>query len=94
MAPPDEISEHSDFDMLNAELTQFARCIREQRTYPVPIADILHGMSVFDAVVRSACSNSIGRKGEEPVPPACILGLSALAFLVRRRTVAIKGGRS
>jgi predicted dehydrogenase len=59
MAPPDEISEHPDFDMLNAELTQFARCIREQRTYPVPIADILHGMSVFDAVVRSACSNSI-----------------------------------
>jgi predicted dehydrogenase len=58
-APPDEISEHPNFDMLNAELTEFARCIRDQRVYPVPIAEILHGMSVFDAVVRSAGSNSI-----------------------------------
>ena len=59
MAPPDEISEHPDFDMLNAELTEFARCIRDRRSYPVPIADILHGMSVFEAVVRSARNNSI-----------------------------------
>src|SRR5712692_5476555 len=59
MAPPDEISEHPDFDMLNAELTEFGRCIRDRRSYPVPIADILHGMSVFDAVVRSARSNGI-----------------------------------
>jgi predicted dehydrogenase len=58
-APPDEISEHPNFDMLHAELTEFARCIRDQRVYPVPIADILHGMSVFDAVVRSARGNSI-----------------------------------
>ncbi len=58
-APPDEISEHPNFDMLNAELTQFAHCIRDQRIYPVPIADILHGMSVFDAVVRSARSDSV-----------------------------------
>src|SRR5439155_13278866 len=28
MAPPEEISEHSGFDMLNAELTEFARAIR------------------------------------------------------------------
>ena len=59
-APPDEISEHANFDMLNAELTEFARCIRDRRrSYPVPIADVLHGMSVLDAVVRSARSNSI-----------------------------------
>jgi predicted dehydrogenase len=59
-APPDEISEHPDFDMLNAELTEFARCIRDRRrSYPVPIAEVLHGMSVFDAVVRSARSNRI-----------------------------------
>jgi predicted dehydrogenase len=45
--------------MLHAELTEFARCIREQRSFPVPIADVLHGMSVFDAVVRSARSNCI-----------------------------------
>jgi predicted dehydrogenase len=59
-APPDEISEHPDFDMLHAELTEFARCIRDRRrAYPVPIADVLHGMSVLDAIVRSARSNSI-----------------------------------
>jgi predicted dehydrogenase len=62
-APPDEISEHPGFDMLNAELTEFARCIRDARIYPVPIADILHGMSVFDAVVRSARSGSIEKIG-------------------------------
>src|SRR5712691_7737212 len=55
-APPDEISEHAGFDMLNAELTAFARAIREKKPYPVPIEDILHGMSVFDAIVRAAAS--------------------------------------
>jgi predicted dehydrogenase len=59
IAPPDEIVEHRDFDMLNAELTAFARCIRESKPYPVAIEDVLHGMSVFDAVVRSARSGRI-----------------------------------
>jgi len=58
-APPDEIVEHAGFDMLHAELTAFARSIREQRDYPVPIADVLHGMSVLDAIVRSAQTNGI-----------------------------------
>ena len=58
-APPDEVSEHPGFDMLHAELTEFAHCIREKRAYPVPVADVLHGMSVFDAIVRSARSNGI-----------------------------------
>jgi len=58
-APPDEISEHPGFDMLNAELTEFARAIRERRPYPVPIDEVLHGMSVFDAIVQAARSNEI-----------------------------------
>src|SRR5262247_3514571 len=58
-APPDEISEHAGFDMLNAELTEFARAIRERRPYPVPIDEVLHGMSVFDAIVQAARSNEI-----------------------------------
>jgi predicted dehydrogenase len=58
-APPDEISEHTGFDMLNAQLTAFARCIRDKTPYPVPIDDVLHGMSVFDAIVESARSNKI-----------------------------------
>jgi predicted dehydrogenase len=53
-APPDEIIEYPGFDVLNAELIAFARCIKEQRTHPVPIDELLHGMSVFDALVESA----------------------------------------
>ena len=58
-APPDEIIEYPDFDMLNAELIEFARCIREKQAYPVPIDDVLHGMAVFDAIVRSGKSQRI-----------------------------------
>jgi predicted dehydrogenase len=61
-APADETSEHAGFDMLNAELTVFARAIRDRKPYPVPIDEVLHGMSVFDAIVRA------GRSGQvEPV---------------------------
>jgi predicted dehydrogenase len=59
MAPPDEISQHAGFDMLNAQLTAFARSIRDKTTYPVPIDDVLHGMSVFDAIVQAARTNKI-----------------------------------
>ncbi len=58
-APPDEIREHPDFDMLRAELNEFAGSVTGRRRYPVPLEDVLHGMSVFDAVVRSAKSNRI-----------------------------------
>jgi predicted dehydrogenase len=65
-APPDETSEHPGFDMLNAELTQFARAIREGIPYPVPIDEVLHSMSVFDAIVRAGKSGAI----EPVVEPA------------------------
>jgi predicted dehydrogenase len=58
-APPDEIIETEAFDMLNAELLEFARCIESKRPYPVAIDQVLHGMAVFDAVVRSAESGQI-----------------------------------
>jgi predicted dehydrogenase len=58
-APPDEIAEHPQFDMLNAEMTAFARSIREGTPYPVPIDDVLHGMAVFDAIVESGKSGTI-----------------------------------
>ena len=69
MAPPDEVSEHGAFDMLNAELTEFARAIREKKPYPIPLDDILHGMSVFDAIVRSAKSGKV-EPVIEPAPPS------------------------
>ena len=53
-APPDEVLEFSGFDMLHAQMTAFARTIRDGNSYPVPIADVLHGMAVFDAIVESA----------------------------------------
>jgi predicted dehydrogenase len=55
-APPDEIVEFPNFDTLHAELTAFARAIREKKPYPVPIDDVLHGMAVLDAIVASAQS--------------------------------------
>ncbi|MBX9847328.1 MAG: Gfo/Idh/MocA family oxidoreductase [Xanthobacteraceae bacterium] len=58
-APPDETIDSESFDMLNAELVAFGRCIAERRPYPVDIDQVLHGMSVFDAVVRSAKSGKI-----------------------------------
>ena len=58
-APPDEIIETPAFDMLNAELVEFARCIEGKRPYPVAIDQVLHGMAVFDAVVRSAQTGKI-----------------------------------
>ncbi len=61
-APPDEIEEFPAFDMLNAELVAFARSIAGGAPYLVPVDEVLHGMAVFDAIVRS------GRSGKvEPV---------------------------
>ena len=58
-APPDELVESPAFDMLNAQLVEFARCIEQKRPYPVLIDEVLHGMAVFDAVVRSGKSQKI-----------------------------------
>ncbi len=58
-APPDEIKDNEGFDMLNAELVEFARCIEEKRPHPVPIDQVLHGMEVFDAVVRSTKTGKV-----------------------------------
>jgi predicted dehydrogenase len=58
-APPDEIIAHPGFDMLRAELAAFARCIRDNTAYPVTLDDVLHGMSVFDAVIESAATGKI-----------------------------------
>ena len=59
IAPPDQVAEHPSFDMLHAEMTEFARSIGDRRSYPVPIDEVLHGMSVFDAIVRSARTHKV-----------------------------------
>jgi predicted dehydrogenase len=55
-APPAEHLDFSGFDMLNAEMNAFARAIIDRAPYPVPLAEVLHGMAVFDAVVQSAAT--------------------------------------
>jgi predicted dehydrogenase len=60
-APPGEHLTFDGFDMLNAEMTAFARAIIDKTPYPVPVADVLHGMAVFDAVVQSSKTREITR---------------------------------
>jgi predicted dehydrogenase len=64
-APPGEHLDFTGFDMLNAELTAFARAIADRTPYPVPLADVLHGMAVFDAVVRSATTRTPVRVAQQ-----------------------------
>ena len=54
VAPPPELTEHKGVDMLKIELETLARAIKDKTPYPVPIEEILHGMSVFDAIVLSS----------------------------------------
>jgi predicted dehydrogenase len=52
--PRTERLQFPGFNMLQAELLEFARAISEQRPYPVSKHDILHGVAVLDAVMASA----------------------------------------
>jgi predicted dehydrogenase len=58
-APPEEIVVHAGFDILYAELTAFARAIRDGEPFPIASEDVLHGMAVFDAVIQSAQTGDI-----------------------------------
>jgi predicted dehydrogenase len=53
-AAPPEIVEHKGFDALRAELEAFAAAIEDGPAYPITPAEILHGVAVFEAIVRSA----------------------------------------
>jgi predicted dehydrogenase len=48
------VTETPGFNMLTAELEAFAAAIAGKRPFPTPLADILHGVAVFEAVLRSA----------------------------------------
>jgi predicted dehydrogenase len=51
-----EVTETAGFNMLTAELEAFAASIANRRPFPTPLADILHGVDVFEAVVQSAAT--------------------------------------
>ena len=55
-ALPPEIIEHRGFNALLAELEAFAGAIAGGAPYPIPPDQILHGVAVFEAIVRSAAS--------------------------------------
>lgn len=52
-----EIVETPGFNMLTAELETFAACIQHHRPFPTPADQVLHGVAVFEAVLRSAGTN-------------------------------------
>jgi predicted dehydrogenase len=47
------VTETPGFNMLTAELEAFAAAIAGKRPFPTPLTDILHGVAVFEAVLRS-----------------------------------------
>jgi len=49
-----DVVETASFNMLAAELTEFAHCVAERRPFPTPLPEILHGVEVFEAALRSA----------------------------------------
>jgi predicted dehydrogenase len=49
-----EVTETAGFNMLTAELEAFAACIAAGRAFVTPLNEIMHGVSVFEAVVESA----------------------------------------
>lgn len=51
-----EVFETKNFNMLTAELEAFATSIKTKHPFPTPLADIRHGVAVFEAILRSVAS--------------------------------------
>ncbi len=54
--PVPEIIENRGANTLLAELEAFAGAISGEAPYPIPADQILHGVAVFEAIVRSAAT--------------------------------------
>ncbi len=54
--PSPEIIEHRGFNAILAELEAFAAAIGGGPPYPIPPAEVLHGVAAFEAIVRSAAT--------------------------------------
>jgi predicted dehydrogenase len=52
--PAPEIIDYKGFNALAAELEGFAAAVNREHPYPITADDILHGVAVFEAIVRSA----------------------------------------
>lgn len=51
-----EVIEHKGFNVLKAVMEAFAAAIRGKAPYPVTPEQIVHGVAVFEAIVKSAAS--------------------------------------
>jgi len=60
---PPEVVETASFNTLTAELTEFARCVADQRPFPTPLPQVLHGVEVFEAALRAAATRMPVRVG-------------------------------
>jgi predicted dehydrogenase len=56
-----QVTDTPAFNMLTAELEAFAVSVAQRTPFPTPLADILHGVEVFEAVLRSAASGAAER---------------------------------
>ena len=60
IAPPSEVHEYGGVESsISAQFEALARAITDKTPYPVAIDEVLHGMSVFDALVESARTGRI-----------------------------------
>ncbi len=53
-----QVTETPGFNMLTAELEEFAASIVAKRPFPTPLSEILHGVAVFEAILRSAAAGA------------------------------------
>jgi predicted dehydrogenase len=52
--PEPEVIEHAGYNYVGESLHEFARCIGGGRPYPISASDVLHGVAVIEAAIRSA----------------------------------------
>ena len=60
-----EIIQNRGFNTLLAELEAFAAAIRGEAPYPIPAEEVLHGVVVFEAIIRSATTRQPVKVGRE-----------------------------
>jgi predicted dehydrogenase len=54
--PQPEALEYRGVNTARLELEEFAQCVQAGRSYPIPLDEVLHGVCVFEAAVKSAAS--------------------------------------
>jgi predicted dehydrogenase len=65
VAAEPEIIQNHGFNTLLAELEAFAAAIRGEAPYPITAEEVLHGVAVFEAIIRSAATRQPVKVGRE-----------------------------